>query len=130
MKILYLDTSKEEAEIGLYEDNKVQTFVSYYAHRELSSTILRKIEELLKSYKLDFKDLGGIVCYKGPGSFTGLRIGISLANTLSYGLNIPIEGIMEVETIEEGISNLIKRGNMKQIMPFYGADPHITLPKK
>ena len=130
MKILYLDTSKEDAEIGLYEDQRVLTFVSYYAHRELSTTILKKIEEILKNNKLDFNSLGGILCYKGPGSFTGLRIGISLANALSYGLGIPIEGIMEDEPINEGIDNLIKRQSTKQLTPFYGADPHITLPKK
>lgn len=130
MKILYLDTSKEEAEIGIYDDTKVQTFISYYAHRELSSTILIKIEEILKSYNLDFKSLEGIVCYKGPGSFTGLRIGISLANALSYGLNIPIEAIMEEETIEEGINNLLIHKRMNQIMPFYGSDPNITIAKK
>jgi tRNA threonylcarbamoyladenosine biosynthesis protein TsaB len=130
MKILYLDTSKEQAEIGLYDEDKVLTFISYQAHRELSSTILKKIEEILKNNQIRFQDLGGILCYLGPGSFTGLRIGVTLANSLSYGLNIPIEGIMEDEQIDEGIKKLIKRQNIKQLVPYYGSDPHVTIAKK
>ena len=130
MKILYLDTSKEDTEIGIYEDNKVLSFTSYHAHRVLSQTILRKIEEALKENSMELKDIEGILCYIGPGSFTGLRIGISLVNALADSLGIPIYGIRLDEEIDYGINQLIKSASKEQLEPFYGAAPHITEAKK
>ena len=103
---------------------------SYHAHKALSSTILRKINEVLKVHSLEMKDIEGILIYSGPGSFTGLRIGITLANALSDSLDIPISEIRESQEIEEGLKQLIEHPSKGQIMPFYGAAPHITQAKK
>lgn len=57
-----------------------------------SQVLLPLIEKLLKSQKLDYKDLKGIEVEVGPGSFTGLRVGVSVANALAYALGIPVNG--------------------------------------
>ena len=80
MLILTIRTDKPEAEIGLFEDNKQLAYEMWQAHRELSDTIHKKIEKLLKSQKKDWQNIDGIVCFKGPGSFTGLRIGLTVGN--------------------------------------------------
>jgi|SRR3989344_3009700 len=62
-----------------------------------SQVLLPLIEKLLKKYKIDFKDLDGIEVETGPGSFTGLRVGVSVANAIGYTLNIPVNG-KKIET--------------------------------
>jgi tRNA threonylcarbamoyladenosine biosynthesis protein TsaB len=57
-----------------------------------SQMVLPMIEELLAQYKLKITDIKAITVATGPGSFTGLRVGATVANTLGYLLNIPVNG--------------------------------------
>ncbi|HEX9594648.1 MAG TPA: tRNA (adenosine(37)-N6)-threonylcarbamoyltransferase complex dimerization subunit type 1 TsaB [Candidatus Saccharimonadales bacterium] len=130
MKILTIRSDKPQAEIGLFEGEKQLDYEVWQADKELSLTILSKIKELLSRNSLDFEDLGGIVGFKGPGSFTGLRIGLTVANTLAYGLKIPIVGSNKEAWIQDGILKLDKNQNEKVVLPGYGREPHITKAKK
>jgi tRNA threonylcarbamoyladenosine biosynthesis protein TsaB len=130
MITLTVRTDKPEAEVGLYKDDEQLAYVSWQAHRELAETLHGKIRDLLASVDLEIKDLQGIACFKGPGSFTGLRIGLTVANALSYSLDIPIVGSTGENWITDGIEQLQSGGNEKVAMPEYGADVHITLPKR
>src|ERR1051325_4319407 len=102
MIILTIRTDKPEAEIGLHEGPKQLAYKKWLAHRELAKTIHSKLEELLNKSNIQLKDLNGIVFYKGPGSFTGLRIGASVANALAYSYEIPIVAKGGEDWIEEG----------------------------
>lgn len=62
-----------------------------------SQALIPLIEQILKKEKLKYKDLEGIEVEKGPGSFTGLRVGVSVANALGFSLGIPVNG-KKVET--------------------------------
>ena len=130
MLVLTLRTEKPQAEIGLYLDNKKLDYLSWQAHRELSNTIHINIAKLLKQNKFDLKDIEGLVIYKGPGSFTGLRIGFSVANALAYSLEIPIVSTNEEDWIQQGVELLNSKQGAKQAQPFYGSEAHITEPKK
>jgi tRNA threonylcarbamoyladenosine biosynthesis protein TsaB len=130
MLVLTLRTDKPEAEVGIYKDGERLRYIKWQAHRELSVTIHKKINEVLKACDLALKDIDAVVVYQGPGSFTGLRIGISVANDLSYGLSIPIVGSTETKWIDQGIEKLKRGANEKNIIPEYGSEPHITEPKK
>ncbi len=130
MLILTIRTDNPDAEIGLFDGETQLAYEKWQAHRELSITIHKKIEETLASHNKKLPDLNGIVCFKGPGSFTGLRIGLTVANTLAYSLNIPILGTMGDNWQSDGIKDLESGKNEKIIMPEYGADPHITVQKK
>src|SRR5690349_11932866 len=90
MLILTIRTDKPESEIGLFDEEFQIAYETWEAHRQLSSTIHKKIEALLRQQKKDWSDVDAIVCFKGPGSFTGLRIGLSVANSLAYSLSKPI----------------------------------------
>lgn len=57
-----------------------------------SQVLLPLISKLLDQEKMIFKDLDGIEVETGPGSFTGLRVGVSVANALGFSLNIPVNG--------------------------------------
>jgi tRNA threonylcarbamoyladenosine biosynthesis protein TsaB len=129
MLILTIRTDKPDAEIGLFNVGSKLAYSTWPAHRQLAETIHLKVKELLESHNRDLTDLDGIVVFKGPGSFTGLRIGLSVANALAYGLRIPIVSVTGVNWLEKG-NRAIKQGKDEQItLPQYGSPPHITLPK-
>lgn len=131
MIILTVRTDKPEAEIGLYDDEKQLAYNKWLAHRELAETIHHKIADLLTSSG-DYKpqDIEGIAVFQGPGSFTGLRIGLTVANTLAYGLGIPIVAARDPQWLETGLKRLIVGADDKTALPFYGAEAHITEQKK
>jgi tRNA threonylcarbamoyladenosine biosynthesis protein TsaB len=130
MLALTLRTDKPEAEIGLYDDDNQLAYVTWQAHRQLAETLHTKIQELLVDQHKQLADLQGIVVFKGPGSFTGLRIGISVANALAYSLKIPIVASEEPGWLENGLLGLQAGANETVAMPEYGALPHITPQKK
>lgn len=128
MIILSIRTDKPEAEIGLFNNGQQLVYETWQAHRQLAETLHQKITGLLNGQGKQLADVQAIVCYKGPGSFTGLRIGLSVANALAYSLGIPIVGIEgENEWLEKGIARLLS-GDMgdNAVMPEYGAPVHIT----
>lgn len=84
--ILYIDTSDSlETKVGL--DNKIYKFGT---KNHKSQKLLFLIDKILKKNKKSIEDISEIKINLGPGSFTGLRIGVSVANTLSWALDIPI----------------------------------------
>jgi tRNA threonylcarbamoyladenosine biosynthesis protein TsaB len=131
MIILTIRTDKPDAEVGLFEDQTQIAYEVWHAHRELSLTLLQKITDLLASKGKTIHDLEGIVGFAGPGSFTGLRIGLTVANTLAYSLHIPVVGIIaEEDWIQRGIGRLRAREYDAIALPEYGAPVHITQQKK
>lgn len=130
MLILTIRTDNPKAEIGLFEDDKRLAYEAWEAHRILSDTIHPKISELLGSQHKTLGDLQGIVCFRGPGSFTGLRIGITVADTLAYGLSTPVVGAMGGDWMAQGIKRLRAGENDRIVLPHYGAPVHITTPRK
>lgn len=130
MIILTIRTDKPEAEVGLYNDSTKLGYETWEAHRQLADTLHQKIEDLLKSQKKDWPDIEGIVAYHGPGSFTGLRIGLTVANTLSYALKVPAVGQTGDNWITQGIDRLVSGESDQLVMPEYGAPVHITPQKK
>lgn len=128
MLILTIRTDKPEAEIGLFEDNKKLKYEIWTAHRQLAETLHSKIRYLLEDIGYDWNDIEGIICFKGPGSFTGLRIGLSVANALADSLSVPICSATGKDWIEQANTDLLAGKNVKLIVPNYGAEPHITKP--
>lgn len=129
MIILTIRTDNPKAEIGLYKNQEKNSYIVWEAHYELAETIHEKLSELCKKLKISLNDIQGIVCFEGPGSYTGLRIGLSVGNALSYGLNVPIVGSKGKNWIVGGINKLIKGQNEMPVLPSYGGKIHATLPK-
>jgi len=128
--ILTIRTDKPEAEIGLYNGEGQLAYETWQAHRTLAETLHRKIEALLTSQKKSWPDIQGIVCFQGPGSFTGLRIGLTVGNALSTSYRIPIVAEQDPSWLENGIKRLLGGEADELALPFYGAEAHITPPKK
>jgi len=90
--ILCIDTKdQKQVTVSLKKEGKVVEELS--EQNEFGSQVLLPlIEKLLKSQKLDFKDLKGIEVETGPGSFTGIRVGVSVANALGFSLGVLVNG--------------------------------------
>ncbi|HXH27055.1 MAG TPA: tRNA (adenosine(37)-N6)-threonylcarbamoyltransferase complex dimerization subunit type 1 TsaB [Candidatus Acidoferrum sp.] len=129
--ILTIRTDKPEAEIGIFtKDGARLSYKTWEAHRELSTTLLAKIHSQLAEQGTTFRGLDGLVVFRGPGSFTGLRIGITVANTLAYSLGIKIVGAEGSNWQAQGIEQLKNGKNERLVLPVYGALPHITQPTR
>lgn len=89
MYTLFIDTHSEVITIGLCDGNNVieKTKTSVESH---SVYLVPMLKELLEESKVSFSDIKNIVAVNGPGSFTGIRIGLSVAKAISYSLNKPI----------------------------------------
>lgn len=130
MITLTVRTDKPEAEIGLYHDHQQIASKIWTAHRQLAETLHIEIANILSLQGLALKDIAGIVCYQGPGSFTGLRIGLSVANALAYSLGIPIIGSTDEEWTLTGINKLQAGENEISVVPEYGNAVYTTQPRK
>lgn len=130
MLILTIRTDKPEAEVGVFEDAEQRAYITWPAHRELSATIHHKLNEVLASQDKKLRDVEGIVCFKGPGSFTGLRMGLTVGNALAYSLDVPIISTMGDDWYVSGIRALLAGTNERIAMPEYGGEAHTTMPRK
>jgi tRNA threonylcarbamoyladenosine biosynthesis protein TsaB len=128
--ILTIKTDSPDAEIGLWQNNVRAEFYEWHAHKILADTIHIKIKELLTNNGFRWNDIKGVVVFNGPGSFTGLRIGATVANTLAYSLGIPVIGYNGDNWINDGINKLKSGVDNKIVIPKYGSDANITQPKK
>lgn len=130
MLILAMRTDKPESELYLLETDTVIADLRWQAHRKLADTLHRKIDELLTSQNKTLPDVDALVIYQGPGSFTGLRIGMSVANALHYSLGAPIAASSGDAWLTEAASR-VKAGRSDPVaLPKYGTAPHITQPKR
>lgn len=100
MNILALDTSSKACSIAVAFEDKIYSR-HILAPMQQAQTILPLLDELLKSAELTLKDINGIAFGRGPGSFTGLRIAVSVAQGLGYALNIPLISISSLATIAQ-----------------------------
>ena len=127
--ILALRTDKPEAELYLINNGKVESEIKWEAHRELADTLLLKINELLKSKNITQADIKGIIMHTGEGSFTGLRIGTTVANAMAYSLSVPIVAAKGDEWIRSGLEAIESAKVGGLVVPEYNAEPNITKPK-
>ncbi|HEX5744438.1 MAG TPA: tRNA (adenosine(37)-N6)-threonylcarbamoyltransferase complex dimerization subunit type 1 TsaB [Candidatus Saccharimonadales bacterium] len=130
MLILTIRTDKPDAELGLFDHAIKLAYSKWPAHRRLAETIHSKIKELLESQNRGLADLDAVAVFKGPGSFTGLRIGISVANTLADSLGLPIVSETGDDWIEKACLRLEKGADERIALPEYGAEPKTTKPRK
>lgn len=129
--ILALKAASMECELSLVDKSGEQIdFELWQSGRKLSEGLLSNIEALLKHNNLSFDELSGIVVYEGPGSFTSLRIGLIVANTVAYAQQIPIVGATGDEWVETAYKKLETARVGDYVMPEYGAAANITMPKK
>ena len=117
MKTFYLDTSSNLLYTAILEDEVIIDEIKEKLEKDLSKRTLPKIKEMLLKNNISFDDIKKIIAVNGPGSFTGIRIGIAIAKTLAWAKNIPIIQISSLEAM--ALSNNIE--NIDYIVPIIDA---------
>lgn len=114
---LFIDTATEVLHVALYNDELYDSH-QHIGKNDHSKTLMVEIEELLFRNNVDVKELTEIIVGEGPGSYTGVRIGVVVAKTLAVFLNIPlykVSSLMVMASKHKGIVPVMidaRRGNV------------------
>jgi tRNA threonylcarbamoyl adenosine modification protein YeaZ len=100
--ILAIDTSTDNASLALVNDGRVLAEANWHCEQNHTIELLPHLASLLGEAKADINSISGVVVARGPGSFNGLRAGISTAKGLAFSLGVPIIGISSLEVVAYG----------------------------
>ena len=129
MKYLLIDTSTPVCQMTLV-DGTEHIEHTWDAGRTLAKNILGYIDETLSNAGLTYDDIDGLGVFRGPGSFTGLRIGLTVANTIASAQSLPIVGATGDEWQQQSIDRLSRGESDTIVLPEYGSGARITKPRK
>ncbi len=104
MKILAADTSALTASVSVMDDGIIKGEISFTTALTHSQTVMPMIDELLRGLSLTCDDIDIFACSNGPGSFTGLRIGIGTIKGLAYGKDKKVVGVSTLEALAHNIT--------------------------
>ncbi len=110
MITMAFDTTAKSASVAVLDGERALAVYSIDNGLTQSELLLPMAEDVLKSLKLTFDDVGLYACSVGPGSFTGVRIGVSLVKGLAFGRNVPCVAVSTLDALAEnlrGIEGLI-----------------------
>ena len=110
MKTLAIDTSNQTLAVAVVDGQEVLGQSQTMAIKNHSTALMPAIDGLIQAVGMAPKELEQIVVAKGPGSYTGLRIGVTTAKTLAQTLNIPLIGVSSLKTVAAncvGVSQVI-----------------------
>lgn len=96
---LFIDTSSSTTILALYSDCQEKAIIKEDNMRDVSANIMVLLDKLLKDAQTNLKSINKIFVVNGPGSFTGLRIGVTIAKTLAWSLKIPVVPVSSLEVL-------------------------------
>ena len=106
MKILAFDGTAKAASVAVADGDRILAHCTVDNGLTQSELLLPMAEDMLKSLKLSFADIGLFATSVGPGSFTGVRIGVSLIKGLAFGRDIPCVSVSTIEALAENLRGL------------------------
>lgn len=125
MKILTIDTSSKNAIVAITEDEEKIIELNNEEEKTHSQKLMPMIDEAFQKSNLSLDDIGLIVCCLGPGSFTGVRIGIATAKAFADSKNISVVGVNSLEAlaysmnVEGNICAIIDAGHENAYVGYY-----------
>ena len=118
------------SEITLVSDDGTREVVQWEAGRSLAKEMFGYLRDLLEARGMAFRDIKGVGVFRGPGSYTGLRIALTVLNTFAAAQQVPIVGAVGDAWSDDCLARLTAGEDDKVVLPEYGADAHITKPRK
>jgi len=110
MKVLAIDTSNYSLGVAVIDEEQVIGEYITNLKKNHSVRVMPAIEKLLQDCEIKPADIEKIVVAKGPGSYTGVRIGVTIAKTLAWTLNIPLVGVSSLQVLAAGIGRYFNGG--------------------
>lgn len=104
MRVLSIDTSTEAASVAVIEENKLLCEININHKLQHSVILMEEIDKALSYLKMSLDDIDGFVLSKGPGSFTGLRIGAAVIKGLSQGSGKPFIAVSSLDGLANNIN--------------------------
>ena len=108
MKSLVLDTLFENLSLGLLEDHEVRALLYTHCRRRNAKIVLAQLQELLKNLNWDLENIDELIVNRGPGSYTGVRIALSVVRTIAQVLKLPIRCVTSLEVMAFQVSPQMK----------------------
>lgn len=127
--IVLWNSAEMTVQLTLVDGDK-RTDYEWAAERNLARDMLAYLRDRLAENGASFADILGIGVFRGPGSFTGLRIGLAVLNTIAHEQRIPIVGVTSDAWCEECLERLQNGRNDEIVLPEYGAEARVTKPRK
>ncbi|HDD45283.1 MAG TPA: tRNA (adenosine(37)-N6)-threonylcarbamoyltransferase complex dimerization subunit type 1 TsaB [Candidatus Desulfofervidus auxilii] len=148
MKILTIDTSTSIGSVAIVEEGEIKGEVTLNLPLTHNQRLIKSLETLLRITKISFSEIDLLAVIKGPGSFTGLRIGVATAKGLAFALKKPLIGVNGLDTLAYNFSYIsylicpmldarkkqvfaafyiVEKGEIKRISDYYSIFPEILL---
>ena len=105
MRILAVDTSSAICSVALLEDDKLVDEINLDNGKTHSENLMPLVDELITRNSLNVKDIEFVACCVGPGSFTGIRIGVSSIKAIAEVLNVKLASVTSLETLAANVVN-------------------------
>lgn len=109
MLVLAVDTATESCSVAICQDHNLVAETTLTRKETHSRHLLGIIDETLRRAKLDLKCIDGFAVTRGPGSFTGLRIGMSTIKGLAFALGKPVVGVSSLQALAVPLAPMAKR---------------------
>lgn len=99
MKYLFVDSATSVLVVAIIIDNEIKYIFNEDTGKDMSVMVMPKIKEAFESCNIKPKDIDKIFAVTGPGSFTGIRVGLTVMKTMAWTLKIPVVPISSLEVI-------------------------------
>ena len=133
MYSLLLDSANRDLNVGLAKDNQIIDRISYQAWQRQSELMAVEVDAILKRNNISAKDIGEVVVTIGPGSYTGIRIALTIAKTLAFALNLKIYAVSSLisqKAPHQPTISVINARSNRSYVAIYDADGQVLVEEK
>jgi tRNA threonylcarbamoyladenosine biosynthesis protein TsaB len=134
--LLALDTSTSAASVALFDGQRVVSETTWLAGREHSTRLLLEVEVALERIGRTQQEVTGLVVARGPGSFTGVRVALSLAKGMAAGLAVPLWGVSSLDvlalaagTVDQPVRAVLEAGRGRYASGLYNGGVAVEPPR-
>ena len=120
MYTLILDSSNKDLYVGLLKDGKLIDEITYQAWQRQSEYMVVELEKILKKYNINKTEIESVVVGVGPGSYTGVRISLTVAKTIALALNIKLFKVSSLRVLADYFSPSICLINARGGRSYFG----------
>lgn len=133
MYSLLLDSANRDLNVGLAKDNQIIDRISYQAWQRQSELMAVEVDAILKRNNISAKDIGEVVVTIGPGSYTGIRIALTIAKTLAFALDIKIYAVSSLisqKAPHQPTISVINARSNRSYVAIYDGDGQVLVEEK